>query len=359
MAALSDLLSTLTASLQTASSSFPEPSSHLPPAAGISLLDTKNELLLSYLQNLVFLIILKIRNTNNDADQQNVSQDQVVQRLNELRIYVEKGVRPLENKLKYQIEKTIRAAEDVERQVAMNAAKTAKDKTTTNGTNGASDSETSDEEEDEMPSATPLNARPNIASIARPAQQQNPKDARRDGAKTGAYKPPRITPTTMPTTTSRTAREARTPRKSATVDEFVASELSSAPLAEPSIGSTIENRGRSTKSVKDRETESERRTYEESNFVRLPKESREERKRKGGGRERGGAGYGGEEWRGLGDAGERIANLTRRDKTGRGVVDGGRKRKAIDGGGGGMGSGIGDAVEKRRRILDGRKGKGR
>jgi U3 small nucleolar ribonucleoprotein protein LCP5 len=56
---LEALLATLVSSIQSASEALPTEDVS-PPKEGISLLDVKNELLLSYLQNLVFLILLKL-----------------------------------------------------------------------------------------------------------------------------------------------------------------------------------------------------------------------------------------------------------------------------------------------------------
>ncbi|KAL9106082.1 MAG: hypothetical protein Q9187_008608, partial [Circinaria calcarea] len=122
VATLPALLSTLTDSLKSTADAIPDASSLNPPTDGISLLDTKNELLLSYLQNLAFLILLKLR---NDANSRGVDTDangtedgsdavhvEVVKKLVELRVYLEKGIRPLENRLKYQIDKILRAVED-------------------------------------------------------------------------------------------------------------------------------------------------------------------------------------------------------------------------------------------------------
>ena len=54
----------------------------------------------------------------------------------------------------------------------------------------------------------------------------------------GVYRPPRISATSMPTTETKERKERR-PGRSATLDEYVSTELSQAPLAVPSIGSTI------------------------------------------------------------------------------------------------------------------------
>ncbi|MCJ1486527.1 hypothetical protein MMC06_006704, partial [Schaereria dolodes] len=150
VATLPALLSTLTDSLTSADNSIPEASSAATPADGISLLDTKNELLLSYIQNLVFLIILKLRNQSvsephkSENGTQGASsvdlQDQVVKKLVELRVYIEKGVRPLESRLKYQIDKVLRAAADAARK---DAQKSHGNATATKKLNGTHDSVTS------------------------------------------------------------------------------------------------------------------------------------------------------------------------------------------------------------------------
>ncbi|KAJ5029510.1 hypothetical protein PSV08DRAFT_257475, partial [Bipolaris maydis] len=62
---LESLLATLTTSIQSATEALPN-DDIVPPKEGISLLDVKNELLLSYLQNLVFLILLKLRSQKSN-----------------------------------------------------------------------------------------------------------------------------------------------------------------------------------------------------------------------------------------------------------------------------------------------------
>ncbi|RIB05776.1 Sas10/Utp3/C1D family-domain-containing protein [Gigaspora rosea] len=68
---------------------------------GVSLLDIKNHTLLQYITNLAFLIHLKL-------DGKSISDHPVISNLVELRIILEK-IKPVEQKLKYQIDKLIRA----------------------------------------------------------------------------------------------------------------------------------------------------------------------------------------------------------------------------------------------------------
>lgn len=80
--------------------------SELTYPSGISLLSLKNHLLLSYLHHLVALFALKLNSKSISTS----SGAQVVQGLVKLRVVLEK-IGPLEGKLKYQIEKLVRKAD--------------------------------------------------------------------------------------------------------------------------------------------------------------------------------------------------------------------------------------------------------
>ncbi|CAD6445675.1 9f32f41b-dca1-418f-85e2-3befbc0f22ac-CDS [Sclerotinia trifoliorum] len=352
------LLATLTQSLTSAIESAPESSVVNPPADGISLLDVKNELLLSYLQNLVFIIILKIRNQKDDISGEDEEEldNAVVKKLVELRVYLEKGVRPLEGRLKYQIDKVIRASDDALRALAPTPkVPGSKDDTPSDGNDSDSEDD-SDADADGVPLKTAqiddLQYRPNPSSLLRPAA------ATEDDSKhssDGVYKPPRITATAMPTTERREKKDRKV-NKSATLDEFVNTELSAAPIAEASIGSNIIAGGRRSKSEKEKKEDDERREYEEKNYTRLPKESKKDRSKKNRAGERQDAGYGGEEWRGLGEGVDRIERLTKR-KSGSGgamkdVLEKSRKR-AVEDGPRGSGMQVGEGFQKRLKMLDG------
>lgn len=353
-----ELMSTLTESLDSALQSVPESTVIVPPKDGISLFDIKNDLLLSYLQNLVFLIIIKLREgidsparDGDDPASPSIA-EQVVTKLVELRVYLEKGVRPLEGRLKYQIDKVVKAADDAARNAAHrpnNGRKSVNGISAPDEGQSGSEDESSSDTDGEPAKTTAeideLSYRPNPSALMRPGRPSQPGDVMKKAD--GVYRPPRITPTALPTTSAREERAARKPLKSATLDEFVSTELSTAPLAEPSIGSTIVSGGRRSKSQKERAEEAEREAYEESNFVRLPKESRKDRAKKGGrGRE---GGYGGEEWRGLGEGVARIERLTQRKKGGNGVLEKSRKRATEDGPRG-SGELDGGRFDKRRKL---------
>ncbi|KAH8727856.1 Sas10/Utp3/C1D family-domain-containing protein [Phaeosphaeriaceae sp. PMI808] len=348
---LESLLAKLVSSIQSATEALPN-EDILPPKEGVSLLDVKNELLLSYLQNLAFLFLLKIRahksDNNSSQDESSLHQDEVVQKLVELRVYLEKGSRPLENRLKYNIDKIIRTADEATRRMSQLSVKPKSKKRMNHVDSDSDDSDVAstgsaqtEEDENEM------NYGPRGAAMARTKPDVKEERAK-VSAKDGIYRPPKITPMAMPTTESREARRERRPGRSATLDEFIATELSSAPIAEPSIGSTITNGGRHTKSEKERREETERRDYEEANFTRLAPISKKEQAKKWGRGQDGG--FGGEEWRSLGAGIDRIERLTQK-KTGKlGSLEKSRKRPVGDGPRG-SGSAAGDAFEKRRKVV--------
>ncbi|KKY19921.1 putative u3 small nucleolar ribonucleoprotein [Phaeomoniella chlamydospora] len=384
---LPDLLANLNTSL--ASSSTIEANTIFDPSTdatkhGISLLSTKNELLLSYLHNLVFLIILKLRSisesTDGNHDQSQLGKD-VIGKLVELKTYMDKGVKPLEGKLKYQIEKVIRAAEDADRQAAAkNAAgsKSKKHKSKINGVrNGAASSDVSsnaseDEDSDAESSANEaeldeLSYRPNPAALQSKQRQQQTNSATSKNptsASTGTYKPPRINPVSMPVTTAETrSRSPNRPQKSFVMEDYIADELSGAPTSHPSIGSNqaFTTRGRHTISQRERNQQAERKRYEEENFVRLPGESKAEKRKNKGRRGREDGGYGGEEFRGLGEIGDRVSRAVGRQERGGGGGGGSalarsRKRGLDEGDKSGSGGRVtmGEGFEKRRRVIEGR-----
>ncbi|KAG7004764.1 hypothetical protein G7Y79_00023g053480 [Physcia stellaris] len=324
---LPDLLSTLTESLKSASPSIPDASSLTSPPDGISLLDTKNQLLLSYLQNLVFLIILKLQNLKSRSEGAFVdphSDEEVVKELVYLRVYLERGVRPLESRLKYQLDKLLLAANDAEAQseIKPNGASKQDLRPATKSDPDRSSTSPSPNASPLLPATThvaDLSHRPNpSAFISLPPRATSPS-----ARSTSVYRPPQINPTLPPTS----AKPQRKPRTSHTLDEYVREELDDMPLAQPSIGA---GSGLSGKAA---EREAERRGYEEDRLLRLPDQGKKGKRRRemgeGFGEDllRGGAGY-------LDD-----------------LVKGGKKQKKVGGGE----RTVGEAWEKRVKRGLGRK----
>ena len=361
---ITNALPGLTQSIESALTGLPTRSTISPRENGITLLDAKNEIFLSYLQTLALRNLAVIRSVGKHVkNKSSITEgaapsvlnqhidDQIVKDLVKHRVYLEKGVRPLEDRLKYQIDKVVRAADDEARASASSAAsikksnkKSTTDKSDEEGSN-ASDSDEIDEE----------TVRPNLRGFSRAptasdSTSQGPvMNSAREQAmqEDGIYRPPRITATAMPTTERKEAKEKR-PMRSDTIDEYVANELSEAPSAMPSIGSTIVQGGRRDKSAKERKEEEERRDYEESNLVRLPKESKKDKAKKAH-QNRGQ--FGGEDWRGLTQGVDRIDRLTKKKSGTGGALDRSRKRKNEDGqrDDGAGGADMGRDFEKRKK----------
>lgn len=350
MATLADALTSFTAATSSAIEGLPANESLLPPENGITLLDAKNELFLSYLQSLALRNLNVIRSLKDGASSEDVQvlSDELTKKLVEHRVYLERGVRPLEQRIKYQVDKVVKAADDEERSVAQKAKSAASSNGHRNVKEEASDASDADEDASEASAGAEIDDlafRPNPAAFGldRPTKAD---DTRRTKSKAdGVYRPPRISATSMPTTETRERRD-RGPGRSSVMDEYVSNEMSTAPLAEPSIGSTITAGGRRTKNAKDLVKEQERREYEETNLVRLPQESKKDRQAREG---RSKGTFGGEEWRGIGDSVSRIGDLTRK-KGKDSLLDKSRKRRAVQDGP--RDSGIGGAFEIKKRRMD-------
>lgn len=355
---LPELLTTFNTATCTAASGLPSAESIIPPENGITLLDAKNEIFLAYLQGLALRNLNVIRSLKNGSSVEDVQKlnDSITKKLVEQKVYLERGVRPLEGKIKYQTERVIKAAEDEDRV----------DKLKTNGVkkvNGsarkgweeddgsASDSEDEDDSEEFDEDEEAL-ARPNAASLNKNIRDNAESDRRAKTKEDGVYRPPRVSATTMPTVSAREEKQDRRPARSRTLDEYINTELSAAPVAQPSIGSTIAAGGRRDKDARQLAREQERRNYEETNMVRLPKESKKElSKQKSRDRQRDGGGFGGDEWRGLGESVDRIGDLTKRKGGREGALEKSRKRKVTGTQDGPRGDGVGDAFEKKRRRV--------
>jgi U3 small nucleolar ribonucleoprotein protein LCP5 len=334
------------------------------PKDGISLLDVKNELLLSYLQNLVFLILLKLRNAKSNSQDSHELDESVRAKLVELRLYLEKGARPLEEKLRFSIERFLRTAEDAQREERTKEQKSnSKSKNNSDYDESGSDSAADDRESGEdaavdRPQARKGNmgAAPRLGNMV--DQVSTDRGARADDV-AGVYRPPKRDRVVMESSRPREKSERRA-HKSYTMEEFVNDELSAAPMAEPSIGTTIVQGGRKMKTASERKDEDERREYEESNFTRLPKESKKDRAKKAKADGRSSRmQFGGEEWHNLGEGVDRIDRLTKRKgPPGGGVramLEKSRKRgfDTTDGPrGSGHGVEIGDRFQKKAKMLE-------
>ncbi|KAI9793769.1 MAG: hypothetical protein M1833_000661 [Piccolia ochrophora] len=370
---LPTLLETIATSVTTATTALPDSSVLSPPPNSLSLLSIKNELLLSYLHNLSYLLLIKLQNATHSSSpltSTGTKEDDaaVVAKLVELRLYLEKGVRPLEGKLQYQLDKVLRAADDT----AATATATAVDVTSRSQRHGSSASTHSDSDSDSDSGAQshPANApptdppvsdlahRPNPSSFLRPqtASKESPTQPTPSTSASGAYRPPHLNPVLPPTSTGNSTRRARPP-PAALADYLSTSTLAAHPTPLPSIGSTTTHAGRRTQTA----TERARNEYEEANYTRLAPLSKKEKQReriKGAG----GTGFGGAELNAGGAGGfdgfEGLEGMGGKSK-GEGALERSRRRKREEGPGDGIGGGggtrIGAETAKRRRMLGGKR----
>ncbi|KAI0970149.1 Sas10/Utp3/C1D family protein [Xylaria arbuscula] len=361
---LSALLDSLNTSLSSAVEATPKLVGLDEPENGVSLLSVKNELLLSYLHNLVFLILMKIRNAKNGDDDSSQTSaeisDAVVKKLVELRLYLDKGVRPLEERLRFQLDKILRAADDAERSEKIAQDQDAESESESESDEGFGDEDGPDSDPKSRSRAgADAKLGPSFSNFSAPVSVGMAAAAQ---DKTGVYRPPKITPTVMPTT-ERRERTERRPMKSATMNEYIADELSTAPSALPSVGSNVVFGGRKVKTTAEREEEQRRREFEETNFVRLPKEGKKQRAEKNKQERRSNKmSFGGEEWRDLGEGVDRINKLTRQKEGGRStkaLLEKSRKRgreTADSNRGSGLSSEtreIGERFNKKVRVMEG------
>jgi U3 small nucleolar ribonucleoprotein protein LCP5 len=361
---LSDLLNSLMQSLSLALEATPKDDQLERPDDGVSLLDTKNELLLAYLHNLVFLILVKIRHAKASGSQIGGGSakiaDTVINKLAELRLYLEKGVRPLEDRLGHTITRVLLAASDSERKEKLKELANISQGLKIN--NDGSDSDVDDDLSIHA-RGTEGPAAPGAANLLhfnvskRPAER-GMKAAASEEDRTGAYRPPKRNPIVMPEVARARRQDGeRRAHKSLTMDEFISSEFSATPAAQPSIGTTIVSGGRKTKTDRERKEEDERREYEEMNFVRLPKASKKDRAKvaKQEGR-RSRMNFGGEEWRELGEGVDRIDRLTRRkegpNKGTRALLEKSRKRERDSDGPNGNGAVMGERFQKKLKVME-------
>ena len=311
MASGDELPSELNALIETISASLASTTSTLPTTVpdapnGLSLLTLKNNLLLSYLQNLSLLTISKL--SHPEFTLQTPESQSIIWNLVQDRVHLEKGVQPLETKIGYQIRKLLRAAD--ESASATNNIASQKDESLLFKPNPAA-----------LVAATPVAATDSSEAV---------------------YRPPRISSTALPTS------RADGPRRNKVLEEFISqTELSNAPTPLPSVGSNVAGIGARNTYNTTRHKDVEQ--YEEENFIRLPSNIMKEKK---GRRERG-AGlqeFGGEDWSGLQRIGKGKWDFGKRE----GKVERSRKRGFEEGIGGGE-EVTGQAFEKRKKILEGRK----
>lgn len=200
---------------------------------GMSLLALKNSCMLSYLNNIALVLLSQLERT---ASSDGLNEKAVIQSIVQ-RVTMERGIKGLEKRLSYQLEKSINAFQRMEKQDT-EAPK-------------ANDSEEDSEDEQDG-----LAFKPDASAFA-------------DKQTEDKYKPPKIS-AVAPPKGKPTDRNEQRHKKLQSMEEYLR-ESSDMPSVEQSIGSNIVSHGRDgVKTSRDKEKEEQIQRYEESNFTRLP-----------------------------------------------------------------------------------------
>ncbi|KAJ1950502.1 hypothetical protein IWQ62_006559 [Dispira parvispora] len=207
---------------------------------GISLLEVKYQLLLEYLTQLFYIVYLKVGGCS-------IANHEVIQELIRNRVLLER-VKPVEQKLKYQIDKVIRAATLDHPEQAYKDATRATASTT---------------------GADPLQFKPNIHNMTAVADDRDHSETRQ-GPKDGVYRAPKLAPVHYdedPDLASRRTKYEERLRERAARSTLV-KELMAEYDHRPEQAAVHGNSGMGgTESL--RRKQEERAKYEEDNFVRL------------------------------------------------------------------------------------------
>ncbi|KAK4050533.1 hypothetical protein OIO90_005000 [Microbotryomycetes sp. JL221] len=258
---------------------------------GISLLSLKNQLLLSYMHHLVAIFALKLDARSLTSPEGS----RIVASLVKLRVVIEK-IAPLEQRLKYQIEKLVRKADEADRP-----------------------------QDDADYANDPLAFKPNPDSLMvdrAGSDDGRGSDAEDEQTRGGVYRPPRVS--AMPYTEAPAkGKKAKRPSTSHLVNDMSVGLSGATPYSETTTGLSVavdpalmSGTARHLKQIED---------YEMANFTRLRKSKKEARKRRAQEEEVafGGLGSGKEGRRRLGGFGAEFDDLL-------GEMDRGRNDKAFD-----------------------------
>ncbi|XP_003382464.1 PREDICTED: neuroguidin-like [Amphimedon queenslandica] len=202
---------------------------------GISLLELKFHLMLNYLINLVQIMLLKAKGESILPQQEGEGGSLAVDRLIELRVVLEK-MRPLEMKLKYQIDKLVKAASSTGLAVSVN---------------------------------DPLNYKPNPNNLVPKIKES---DGRSIGSNPGKYVPPKVRAMPFEDDTQKEEKKREKKRRKAlqsSLVEDLADELSEAPREIKEVTRVSYQRKR------ERADEMEKSKYEEDYFVRMQGKKRQ------------------------------------------------------------------------------------
>jgi U3 small nucleolar ribonucleoprotein protein LCP5 len=271
---------------------------------GVSLLDLKNDAMLSYINNICLIILARLQQTKtNDVSSLSELKEKAMKGSIVQRVTMERGIKSLEKKLQYQLDKMIRNYNKMEKDSSEDAInKKMKEEKEEQEDDGSEDE---DSEEDE------LNYRPDPSALMASSKAKDKKDNVKEG-NTEKYRPPKIAAALPPQEFRESNKSSKNSSKLQSMEEYLM-ETGDAPMAEASIGSTIINNGRGgVKTLRDRQKEEEVKRFEESNFTRLS--SAQSKKDKHAQKRRQADTFFGEDWGIFNNRRDDVGSSTKRSK---------------------------------------------
>ncbi|CAI1960125.1 hypothetical protein SEUBUCD646_0E02130 [Saccharomyces eubayanus] len=245
------------------------------PTEKVSLLSLKNGSMLGYINSLMMLIGDRL-----DEKCKNPTAMDARERSVQHRVVLERGVKPLEKKLSYQLDKLTRAYTKMEKEYK-DAEKRALERSSLVSHGDGADSEDEDSSDEEMA------YRPNTAGIINTDKKSSHRATAEEASKeengeedgeneSGVYRPPKITAVLPPQQThfedkfnAREHKDRSNKSRMQAMEEYIR-ESSDQPDWSTSIGADIVNHGRGgIKSSRDTEKERKVTSFEEDNFTRV------------------------------------------------------------------------------------------
>ncbi|CAI4060345.1 hypothetical protein N7582_001596 [Saccharomyces uvarum] len=245
------------------------------PAEKVSLLSLKNGSMLGYINSLMMLIGDRL-----DEKCKNPTALDARERSIQHRVVLERGVKPLEKKLSYQLDKLTRAYTKMEKEYK-EAEKRALERSSLVSHGDGADSEDEDSSDEEMA------YRPNTSGIINTDKKSSHRATAEEASKeengeedgdneSGVYRPPKITAVLPPQQThfedkfnAREHKDRSNKSRMQAMEEYIR-ESSDQPDWSTSIGADIVNHGRGgIKSSRDTEKERKVTSFEEDNFTRV------------------------------------------------------------------------------------------
>lgn len=257
------------------------------PTEKVSLLSLKNASGLAYINSLLLILHDKL-----DVDCVDPTAAKGREKSIENRIVLERGVKPLEKKLQYQLDKLARTYTRMEKEY-IDAEKRALEKSANNTNDSDSNSDhdddsdsSSSEEEEEMtfkPNTDSFITRESESKIKKHRKSKTVEEEEEEEGKSedegsaGVYKPPKINAVLPPTMqrhfedkfNAKNHKDRSAGSRMQAMEEYL-KESSEQPDWESSIGADIVDHGRGgIKSRRDTEKDRRVQEYEESNMTRL------------------------------------------------------------------------------------------